>query len=56
MIHMVREITLINDVVAGGEKINVTEELLMEAIRNLLGAPITSGLGGGIGTILLNEL
>jgi len=56
MIHMTREITLMDDIMAGEEKINVTDDLLMEAIRNLRGAPITNGPAGRMGIILLNEL
>ena len=55
MIQRIRGITLIKDVMAGGEKMIVTDSLLMEAIRTLRGAPITRGLTG-MDTILLNEL
>ena len=44
------------DVVVGGEKIIVIDDLVIEASLNLRGAPITSGPAGGMDTILLNTL
>ena len=45
------------DVMAGGEKIIVTDDLEIEAILNLRGAPMTNGLSVvGMVTILLNVL
>ena len=44
------------DVVVGGEKITVTDDLLIEAILNLRGAPTTNGLAGGMDNMLMNTL